>query len=105
MPDVRVKVNEQIYSINCDPGEEERVKALADYLDGHVQKLTKDVGRIAESRLLMLAALTVCDELFAARELLASGGDDRPALAKMIEDAADRVERLTASLQSRDPSD
>lgn len=72
MGELRVRVNEQTYALACGDGEEERVSALAEYLDGHVQKLSGEIGRVAESRLLMLAALNICDELFAAREQLAS---------------------------------
>lgn len=72
MAELRVCVNEQTYTLSCDDGEEDRVRALAAYLDEHVQRMATQVGRSAESRLLMLAALNICDELFDAREKLAA---------------------------------
>ncbi|MEM6650155.1 MAG: cell division protein ZapA [Pseudomonadota bacterium] len=103
MADVRVTVNEQVYQITCGEGEEDRVTALAQYLDGHIQHLTSNIGHIAESRLLMLAGLTVCDELFAAREQLSAGRPQPdPALELLLHDAAERIERLTTALQTED---
>ena len=102
MPEVRVTVNEQVYTITCGEGEEDRVTALAQYFDAHMQRLAADAGHIGESRLLLLAGLMVCDELFVAREQLAAGrkGED-PTLALLLNDAAERIEKLADQLQQR----
>ena len=63
MAQVQVSINDQTYTITCDDGQEARLKDLAAYFDTHVRSLAERVGRIADSRLMLLAGLTVCDEL------------------------------------------
>lgn len=99
MGELRVRINEQTYALACGDGEEERVRALAKYLDDHVKRLAEQIGRTAESRLLMLAALTICDELFTAREELSqsAAGRDEAEWAR----AADLAERLAQTVEAR----
>lgn len=67
MPQVSIKINDQNYTVTCDAGQEGRLQDLAEYFDDHVTSLTSQVGNIADSRLMLLAGLTICDELLEAR--------------------------------------
>jgi len=70
MAQVDLVVNDRAYKIACENGQEERLGQLGSYFDRQVRTLAGDLGQIGESRLLLLAALQVCDELFEARRRL-----------------------------------
>jgi cell division protein ZapA len=71
MAQTEILVNDRSYKVACQDGQEERLLRLAAHLDREAQTLVRDLGQIGEQRLLLLAALTVCDELFEARASLA----------------------------------
>lgn len=71
MAQIDILVNERAYRVACQDGQEERLLRLAAHLDREAQALAHDLGQIGEARLLLLTALTVCDELFEVREKLA----------------------------------
>ena len=98
MADVRITVHGQKYSIRCDEGEEARVEELAAYFNTHVERLARELGHVAESRLLILAGITICEELFAARAE-GEGSFDR-ALAEDLARLAGRIERCAEGLES-----
>lgn len=106
MAEVDISINGHAYRVTCDNGQEEHLGELARHLDSRVASLSDDLGQIGESRLMMLAALTVCDELFEVKEKLKSlegitqqldpttiGGASR-----VIEAAAQRIETIAANV-------
>lgn len=107
MAHVNVAINGREYKITCDDGQEERLQNLAGHLDGHVGKLAAELGQIGELRLMLLSALTVCDELFEARARIASLENAAEALdaetiggaARVIEAAANRVEAIADNIE------
>jgi cell division protein ZapA len=103
MAQVEIKVNDRVYRVSCGDGEEKRLHMLAGHIDRLIADLVLDLGQIGESRLILLAALTACDELFDARAKLAaiSGSDaalDADTLGgatRVIDAAAARIEALS----------
>ncbi len=75
MAEVDIVVNERVYRVTCDEGQEPRLLRLASHIDGHVRSLVRELGQIGDARLMLLAALSVSDELFEARANLAEIGD------------------------------
>ena len=63
MPEITVNINDQDYSIVCDPGEEDHLKSLSSRIDLKVRELTKRFGKIGETRLMVMASLLISDEL------------------------------------------
>ncbi len=67
MSKVAIKLYGREYSVNCDPGQEDRLQQIV----GHVERLMNEVadkaGNTTESRLLMLTCLRLADALFDAR--------------------------------------
>lgn len=68
MGQVKVSVNGQRYQLACRDGEEDRLIDLARYVDEKVKDLAETMGSVGDSRLLLLAALVVADELHELRE-------------------------------------
>lgn len=112
MARVEIEVNGRPYKVTCEDGQERRLTELARYLDRHVVELVDSLGQIGEARILLFAALTVCDELFETRARLAAAGevareslgtDPDDAVAK-LDDARARIDALAARL-ARDASE
>lgn len=107
MAEVDIIVNERAYRVTCDDGQEPRLQRLAGHIDSHVRGLVRELGQIGDARLMLLAALTVCDELFEARVRLSAADQDTTALdpetvggaTRVLEAAAARVESLAERLQ------
>lgn len=109
MGQVNVTVNNRLYQIGCDDGEEDQVRRLSQYIDGRVRELATLVGQVGEARLLLMTALTLADDLETAqrdiqavkqdialmREEQKTAQGDTDALlglAKKLEDIAARLE-------------
>lgn len=66
MAEVIVTVNSRAFPISCNPGEEQHIHELAEYLDVRVRQF-RDTGTVhGDSKLFLLAGLTAADELFEA---------------------------------------
>src|SRR3546814_7520316 len=63
MGQVNVPVNNRLYSVGCDDGEEAQVQRLSQVLDGRMRELAALVGQVGEARLMLMTALTLADDL------------------------------------------
>lgn len=110
MGQVVVKVNGREFPLSCADGQEGRIRRLAQYVDAKIAEFTKTVGQVGEARLLLLAALTIADELSDANEALqqernragtASGSEPAPqGAASGIRSMAERIETIAARMES-----
>ena len=108
MAEVQVRVNGRSYLVGCEDGQEEHVQSLAAIFDRHVSEVAKDVGQLGETRLFLLGALLLADELSEAQGRLSSatadlarssadqGRGETHAVAA-LEAAAKRIEALAKS--------
>jgi cell division protein ZapA len=113
MNHINVTINGRQYRMACEDGQEARLLKLAESLESRVDSLRGKFGEIGDSRLTVMAALTVCDELVDAtqrirnleeeleglRDLRVTSGDrakaTQIAVAKALNAAADRIEKTT----------
>ena len=63
MAQVTIKVNGRDYLIACGDGEEAHIADLGQYVDHHASGLATKLGAMGETRLLLMTALTIADEL------------------------------------------
>jgi cell division protein ZapA len=70
MPLVNVLVNNHAYTVACDEGEEEHLRALAKFVDTRVRQLVETVGQVGDARLLLMASLVIADEMSEAMSRL-----------------------------------
>ena len=116
MAQVSVTINGRVYRMACDDGQEDHLARLARELDGRIGRLRDSFGEIGDTRLTVMAALMVADELAEARrqvkaceqevealkESRLSIGDrieaNERAVAEAIDGAAERIEQLSHSL-------
>ncbi|MDP1640265.1 MAG: cell division protein ZapA [Hyphomicrobium sp.] len=66
MGQVAITVNGRSYRFDCGDGEEPRLQELAEYVKGRMEALSLEHGSVGEERLLLMAALTIADELWDA---------------------------------------
>lgn len=67
MAQVAFSFNNRTYRFECGEGEAERLEKLANYVKGKLDALTAEHGVAGDERLVLMAALTIADELFDAR--------------------------------------
>ena len=67
MGEVFLTLNGRSYRLACRDGEERRLEELARYVEQKFDSLAAEFGQIGESRLLMMSAIMIADELFDAR--------------------------------------
>lgn len=102
MAEVDILVNDRTYKVACQDGQEERLLRLAAHLDRESRALVGDLGQIGESRLLLLTALTVCDELYEVKDKLTEAEAARRPMdpetvggaTRVVEAAARRLEAM-----------
>ena len=116
MSHVSVAINGRQYRMACEDGQEGHLMRLARDLDQRIEQLRARFGEIGDMRLTVMAALTVADELVEAgrrlrriEEEMAGLQDARvlaadrshatqAAVAAALNSAAERIERVTRSL-------
>ena len=102
MPLVNVVVNSRPYTIACDDGDEQYLQELAGIVDAKAQKVSKSVGQVGDTRLLLMVALLMADEQKAAAEVKAPSTKTEPDLPdsgiEVLERAAGRIEEIAARL-------
>lgn len=72
MGQVTITLNNRTYRLSCGPGEEARLRELADHLGLRIERLAMDFGQHGDERLLVMAALLATDELLDAKSRLAA---------------------------------
>jgi len=118
MAQVTTTINGRQFRLACEDGQEEHLQALARNLDGRINDLRGKFGEIGDTRLTVMAALTVADELAetnrqlrrlqeevtALQDARVFGADRakaaQAAVVNAFNSAAERIEGLTKKLNS-----
>ncbi len=104
-----IQVYGRAYTVACAPGQEQRLTQLGQDLDARLRKIAVAVGDVGEDRLLLVAALSLLDELDAAKGSTgATVGEVEARAAAILETAVDRVEAIVERAEARlhgDPID
>src|SRR6185503_733310 len=98
MATVNATIAGRQFRLACEDGQEEHLQALAADLDARIAELRKKFGEIGDTRLTVMAALMVADELAEAarknrrmEEELVTHQDARVAAADRAKAASDAV--------------
>jgi cell division protein ZapA len=68
MTQVSVTIDGRKYRLACNEGEEARLETLAGVIDDKIGEMRASFGEIGDQRLIIMAALTIADNLAEARE-------------------------------------
>ncbi|HHI88831.1 MAG TPA: cell division protein ZapA [Hellea balneolensis] len=118
MARVNLEINGRKYALGCDDGEEERLLRLGKILNDRVQMMADQFGQIGDVRLLVMAGITLADELDELNANIDSRTEDisnelrrkseaaqaqaeksQMNAADALADAARRIEELAEKLQ------
>ena len=83
MPDVRISIGGREFDVSCQTGEEHFLRAAAKLLDGEATTLIGQMGRLPESRMLLMAALMLADRTAGLEDQLRAL-EDRTVLAERV---------------------
>ena len=108
MAQVSVEVNGRPYVIGCEDGQEKRLTQLAAVVDAQIRQVARDVGPLGETRLMLMGALVMADDIAELRveietlmtelaEQKAERGRAELAAVAALDAAAARIERLAGS--------
>ena len=64
MANINIKFNGKDYLLSCEDGQEEHLEELTLYLNDKFNDLKKSLGNIGESKLLLIASISVLDEYY-----------------------------------------
>ena len=121
MSQVNVTINGRQFRMACEDGEEARLSRLAEDLDASIATLRTRFGEIGDTRLTVMAALTLADQLSETKEKLqrlepelstlrnasvASADHSQAtqsAVVAALNAAAERIENLTKRLNETVP--
>ena len=108
MAQVQVEVNGRPYAVGCEDGQEGHLQELARIFDQQVRHVAEDVGQLGDTRLFLMGALLLADELADARNRLGALQSELTRLeadrsriegraVSALEGAAQRIERLAST--------
>ncbi len=116
MSQVNVTINGRQFRMACEDGQEARLTELAQQLDRRIEGLRAKFGEIGDTRLTVMAAITIADELSemgqrlgrleeelgavrgAQTEAANRNGSAQAAVAAAIMSAAERIESVARML-------
>lgn len=90
MPEVTIQIGGRPFNVACQEGEEHFLHAAAGLLDNEAKALMDQIGRLPESRMLLMAGLMLADK--------AAGTEDQ---VKSMENKIAQQEAWIEELQSR----
>ncbi|MBE9477389.1 MAG: cell division protein ZapA [Proteobacteria bacterium] len=74
MPEITILIGGRSFEVVCKDGEEPFLQSAAALLDVEAQTLTGSMGRIPESRMLLMAGLMLADKTASLEDQLAAAG-------------------------------
>ncbi|HEY8615649.1 cell division protein ZapA [Phenylobacterium sp.] len=70
MAQTQIEVNGRPYAVGCEDGQEAHLQELAKMFDRQVRHVSADMGQLGDTRLFLMGALLLADELADARARL-----------------------------------
>jgi cell division protein ZapA len=100
MAQVNVTINGRQFRMACEDGQEDHLNELARELDGRINGLRAKFGEIGDTRLTVMAAITVADELAEAGLRIKRLEEELATLQQVQAAASDRSKTTQATLAS-----
>ena len=108
MAQINVEVNGKPYAVGCEDGQERHLADLAKLFDHQVRQVSQDMGQLGDTRLFLMGALMLADELHEAKarmtamqaevtRLQADRARFEGRAVGALESAAAKIEKLAAT--------
>jgi cell division protein ZapA len=107
MAQVTVRINGYAYTVGCQDGEEQHLQQMAEQVERRIDSIKAVAGQSGESRMLVMAALLMADDLYEMGKALKDapapeGGPAAPPpdtkLNRRLGKLAKRAEDIAAEL-------
>jgi cell division protein ZapA len=98
MAQVNVTINSRQYRMACEDGQEEHLMELAKDIDERIENLRGNFGEVGDSRLTVMAALTVADDLAEAGKKIRRLEEELAALQDARVASVDRAQQTQAAI-------
>jgi len=105
MAQVSVSIGGRNFRVACNEGEEAHLEGLAGQIDAKIAEMRASFGEIGDQRLMVMAALSIADELSEARAAAAAQRKRAEAaetratsIARTLDELSHRAETLVAQL-------
>jgi cell division protein ZapA len=98
MAQVSVTINGRAYRMACEDGQENHLVKLAKNLDDRIVDLRGKFGEIGDARLIVMAAITVADDLAEMGKRVRNLEDELAALQDARVVSADRSQAMNAAI-------
>jgi len=89
MPEINIEIGGRTFQVACQTGEEHFLQTAAKLLDNEASVLAEQIGRMPETRMLLMAGLMLADKTAGLEEDL-----------RAAEDRLDALQRENAALKS-----
>ena len=103
MPEVKIEIGGRSFDVACQQGEEEFLQTAARMLNGEAQVIASQIGRMPESRMLLMAGLMLADKTAGLEARLERAEDELQTLRQngdtVTETKEVRVEVVPQSVQ------
>jgi len=103
MAQVTVRINGYSYTIGCQDGEEDHLASMAAEVDKRIDSIRAAAGQTGESRMLVMAALLLADDLFETQKRMPDQLSGKPAsdpkLGRRLNRIAKRAEDIASDLE------
>lgn len=98
MAQVNVTINGRNYRMACEDGQEDHLMRLAGDIDARIENLRGNFGEVGDSRLTVMAALTVADELVEAGKKIRRLEEELAGMQDARVLAAERAQQTQAAI-------
>ena len=98
MAQINATIAGRQFRLACEDGQEEHLQALADDLDARIVGLRKKFGEIGDTRLTVMAALMVADEMSEAARKIRRMEEELSALQDARVVASDRAKAASSAV-------
>ncbi len=98
MSHVNVTIHGRQYRMACEEGQEDHLRRLAKDLDQRIDQLKGNFGAIGDMRLIVMAALTVADELSEAAKRVRRLEEELTALQDARVNSSERAQATQAAI-------
>ena len=99
MAQVSVTIDNRKYRLACNEGEEARLESLAGVIDSKIGELRAAFGEIGDQRLVVMAALTIADNLAEARDAAEAERDRMKTVEAQAMTVAAGLDQLSSRIE------
>ncbi len=86
MPEVKISIGGRDFEVACQDGEEHFLQSAAGLLDAEATILSGQVGRIPETRMLLMAGLMLADKTAGLEEKLNQANEKLAATEQLLDE-------------------